>query len=287
MLRESARPLYAAVVDALDQAVGRVLQALDDEGIADDTIVLFFSDNGGAAYATGGADNVPLRGGKGETFEGGIRVVSLLRWPGSVRAGSRNDTIASVMDVFPTVAAAAGIAMGSERRLDGRNLWPTLRDGKRIAREEPLCFASETPIRGSFSLTCFDDEWKLVQEVRQGLLSAEVTTYLFRIGEDPNEYNNLATEHPEVVARLASVIHRWRTLHPVAGARAELVPPPGWRAPLDWADYPIPLAELQTESAPGMPPPGTLRALDWLHGEAGRLIYDCEPYPLLGGGLCR
>jgi arylsulfatase A-like enzyme len=70
MLRKSARPMYAAVVDALDQAVGRVLQALDDEGIADDTIVLFMSDNGGAAYATGGADNVPLRGGKGETFEG-------------------------------------------------------------------------------------------------------------------------------------------------------------------------------------------------------------------------
>ena len=72
LLRQpSARPMYAAVVDAMDQAIGRVLDTLDEEGIADDTIVLFFSDNGGAAYATGGADNVPLRGGKGETWEGG------------------------------------------------------------------------------------------------------------------------------------------------------------------------------------------------------------------------
>jgi hypothetical protein len=114
-----------------------------------------------------------------------------------------------------------------------------------------------------------------------------VTSYLFRIRDDPNEYHNLASQHPDVVADMSAAIHRWRTLHPVAGARAELVPPPGWRAPLDWASYPIPLAELQTVPAPGMPPPDALRALDWLHGETGRLIYDCEPYPMLGGGLCR
>jgi arylsulfatase A-like enzyme len=78
-------------------------------GIAENTIVLFFSDNGGAAYAYGGADNVPLRGGKGETFEGGVRVVSVIRWPGRVPAGARVESLLSVMDVFPTLAAAAGI----------------------------------------------------------------------------------------------------------------------------------------------------------------------------------
>ena len=72
MLRESARPMYAAVVDAMDQSIGKVLDTLDDEKITDNTIVLFMSDNGGAAYSVGGADNAPLRGGKGEVFEGGI-----------------------------------------------------------------------------------------------------------------------------------------------------------------------------------------------------------------------
>jgi arylsulfatase A-like enzyme len=287
MLQPSARPLYAAVVDALDQAMGRVLQALDDEGIAENTIVLFFSDNGGAAYAMGGADNVPLRGGKGETFEGGIRVVSLLRWPDAIQAGTQMDSIMSVMDVFPSLAAAAGIEVRSERKLDGRDMWPAIAGGQPMPRDDLLFFASETPIRGAFSLTAFNDDWKLVQEIRQGLLSAEVTNHLFRIRDDPNEYNNLAEAEPKVVAELAEAIHRWRTLYPVAGTRSELVPPPGWRAPKDWADYARPLEELQDQPAPGMPPAHALRPLDWLHGDSGRLIYDCEPYAWVGGGLCR
>jgi arylsulfatase A-like enzyme len=287
MLQNSARPVYAAVVDAMDQAIGRVLAKLDDEGIADDTIVLFFSDNGGAAYATGGADNVPLRGGKGETWEGGIRVVAVMRWPARLEAGGSHDSIMSAMDVFPTLAEATGIEARNERELDGRSLWTAISEGRHQPREELLFFASETPIRGFFNLTAFDDEWKLVQEVTQGLLSADVSNYLFRISEDPYEYNNLAEAHPDVVARLAGEIHQWRMMYPVSGTRHELVPPPGWRAPRDWVDYPIPLDRLQDEPAPGMPPAYALPVLDWQHGEAGRLIYDCEPYALLGGGLCK
>ncbi len=287
MLQPSARPLYAAVVDAMDQAIGRVLQTLDEQGIADNTIVLFFSDNGGAAYATGGADNAPLRGGKGEVFEGGIRVVSLLRWPQRLKAGQTMNSTMTVMDVFPTLAEAAGIAPRNQRDFDGRSLWPAIAEGKAMARDELVFFASETPIRGRFNLTAFDDEWKLVQEVEQGLLSATVTNYLFRIQDDPYEYHNLAAKHPEVVARMAKAIHQWRMMYPVTGTRAELVPPPGWRAPLDWADYPVPLDKLQSEAAPGLPPAHAIRPLDWQHGEAGRLIYDCEPWPWLGGGLCK
>ncbi len=288
MLRPSARPIYAAVVDAMDQAVGRVLDTLDDEGIARDTIVLFLSDNGGAAYAPGGADNAPLRGGKGDTFEGGIRVVAALRWPAQLAAGGRYDGILSAMDVFPTLAGAAGVETGNTRPLDGRNLFPALREGRASPREELLFFASETPIRGHFHLTAFDDEWKLVQVVVQGQLSAEVTNHLFRIADDPYEYNDLASQHPEVVAKLARAIHHWRSRYPVSGTRSELVPPPGWRAPRDWASYPIPLAALQDAPAPGMPPDeNTKRVLDWQHGESGRLLYDCDPYPWLGGGLCR
>jgi len=85
---------------------------------------------------------------------------------------------------------------------------------------------------------------------------------------------------------MAAAIHEWRSMYPVAGTRSELVPPPGWRAPRDWASYPIPLADLQDAPAPGMPPASGLRPLDWMHGEAGRLLYDCEPW-ILQGGLCK
>lgn len=289
LLRQpSARPLYAAVVDGMDQAIGRVLDTLEEQGIADNTIVLFFSDNGGAAYATGGADNAPLRGGKGETWEGGIRVVSLLRWPTQLTAGAKMEQVMTVMDVFPTLAAATGIEPGNARfAFDGRNMWPAIAAQKTLPRDDLVFFASETPIRGAFMFTAFNDHWKLVQEVDQGLLSASVSNYLFDIQADPHERNNLAAEYPGVVTELADAIHAWRMLYPVAGTRNELVPPPGWRAPRDWATYPRPLDETQDVSAPGMPPAFALPALDWQHGEAGRLLYNCEPYRLLGGGLCR
>jgi len=283
LMRPSARPVYAAVVDAMDQAIGRVLDTLDKEGIADNTIVLFFSDNGGAAYAPGGADNVPLRGGKGETFEGGIRVVSVMRWPAKIPGGQKMDQIMTVMDVFPTLAGAAGIAPQNHRKLDGKNMWLAVSKGNRMPRKEYIFFGSETPIYGSFSLTAFNDEWKLVQEIEQDQVSVDITNYLFRINEDPNEYNNLAARYPDVVQELSDKIHDWRALYPINGTRSQLVPPPGWRAPKDWATYPIPLERLQDQPAPGMPPKGTALILDRMHGERGRLIYDCEPKWWLGG----
>ena len=287
LMQETARPVYAAVVDAMDQAIGMVLKALDDEDIANDTIVLFFSDNGGAAYALGGADNVPLRGGKGDTFEGGIRVVSIIRWPGKLEAGSINASIMSAMDVFPTLADAADVPVETRFELNGRDLWPALEEGRHEPRRKFLFFASETPIRGHFNTTAFNDEWKLVQEIDQGLLAATVTSHLFKISEDPNEHHNLAASHPEIVEEMSEAILEWRSLYPVAGTRTELVPPPGWRAPLDWSSYPVPVEALQAQAAPGMAPAFALPILDFQHGEAGRLIYDCEPYSLLGGGLCK
>ena len=277
MLQPSARPMYAAVVDAMDQAIGQVLQTLEDEGIADNTIVLFFSDNGGAAYSYGGANNAPLRGGKGETFEGGIRVVSLLRWPAMLDSGQQFDQIMSVMDVFPTLAAAAGIEAGNTFKLDGRNMWPAIALGETVSLEKPLMFASEIPIYGSFKFTAFDEDWKLVQEVEQEQLSITVTNYLFDIANDPNEYNNLASAYPDIVEQFSQAIHDWRAQYPINGTRSELVPPPGWRAPRDWASYPIPLEELQEQSNTGMAPsPSILRVLDWQHGSRGRLEYNCS-----------
>jgi arylsulfatase A-like enzyme len=137
---KSMRRPYAAVVDAMDQAIGRVLTMLDEEGLAENTIVLFFSDNGGmTVYGAGGADNAPLRGGKGETFEGGIRVVAVMRWPGRIQAGSQMGQIMSVMDVFPTLAAAAGIGVGARKPLDGIDIWPAISRGTRVERATAFC----------------------------------------------------------------------------------------------------------------------------------------------------
>ena len=160
-LRKSARPMYAAVVDAMDQAIGQVLATLGREGIADNTIVLFFSDNGGAAYAFGGADNAPLRGGKGETFEGGIRVVSVMRWPRQLEPGQKMTQIMTAMDVFSTLVEAAGIEPRNTRKFDGRSMWPAIASGAAMPREELVYFGSEMSRYGSFSFTAFNEEWKL------------------------------------------------------------------------------------------------------------------------------
>ena len=277
LMRESARPMYAAVVDGMDQAIGQVLNTLDEEGLSDNTIVLFFSDNGGAAYSYGGADNAPLRGGKGETFEGGIRVVSLMRWPEKLQGGQIFDQVMTVMDVFPTLADAAGVDPLNTFEFDGSSLWPSINEGTTHAREDMIMFASEIPIYGSFKLTAFDDTWKLVQEMEQDPLSTTVTNYLFKIADDPNEYNNLAAEYPDIVVSMSKAISEWRALHPVSGTRSVLIPPPGWRAPKDWASYPRPLEDLQSDTTLGLVPSELyLRILDMQHGQRGRLMYGCS-----------
>lgn len=124
----------------MDQSIGCVLDTLDTQGLADNTIVLFFSDNGGAVYAMGGADNAPLCGGKGDTFEGGIRVVATVRWPDQIPAGSRVDSIMSVMDVLPTLTAAAGIEALTHYRLDGQDMLPAVTGQRAIPRDELLFF---------------------------------------------------------------------------------------------------------------------------------------------------
>lgn len=277
LMRESARPMYAAVVDGMDQAIGQVLNTLDEEGLSDNTIVLFFSDNGGAAYSYGGADNAPLRGGKGETFEGGIRVVSLMRWPDKLQGGQIFDQVMTVMDVFPTLADAAGVDPLNTFEFDGSSLWSSISEGTTHTREDMIMFASEIPIYGSFKLTAFDNTWKLVQEMEQDQLSTTVTNYLFKIADDPNEYNNLAAEYPDIVVSMSKAISEWRALHPVSGTRSVLIPPPGWRAPKDWASYPRPLENLQDDTTMGLVPSELyLRILDMQHGQRGRLMYGCS-----------
>jgi arylsulfatase A-like enzyme len=274
-IAKSQRQMYAAVVDAMDHAIGQLMATLEEEGVADNTIVLFMSDNGGQSiFGAGGADNSPLRGGKGEVFEGGIRNVSLMHWPRAIKGGQPLEQVVSVMDIFPTLAAAAGIETGASKALDGVNMWPAISEGVRVPREEPLFFAQESPNFGSFKHTLLDDEWKLIQMVEQGLEQTSVKNMLFNIKLDPNEYKDVADEHPERVAAMAGAIRHWRSQYIVSGTRANLVPPPGWRAPLDWVNYPVPVEALQAEAAPGMVKGSTKVLMQRALGDRGRLVYD-------------
>jgi hypothetical protein len=202
-------------------------------------------------------------------------------------AGSTLDQPMTVMDVFPTLASAAGITPGNERELDGVDMWPAIGKGERVEREGYVFFGSEIPRYGSFNFTAFDDEWKLIQWLEQDPLSTTVTHELFHIGQDPGEYTNLAQEHPERVQSMAEAILHRRALHPLNGTRARISAPPGWHPPLDWADCPRPKATLQPQPVESMAPSKTsLHLLDYMYGDRGRLIYDCEPVRWLGG-VCR
>ncbi|MGH1370915.1 MAG: sulfatase-like hydrolase/transferase [Cellvibrionaceae bacterium] len=282
---ESRRGLYAAVVEAMDLAVGRVLKSLEDEGIADNTIVMFFSDNGATrVYGRGGGDNAPFRGGKAEVYEGGIRVVSLMRWPNQIAPGSKLDQTMTVMDVFPTLAAAARITPNNTFGFDGIDMGQALFHGKTL-KHEPIYFSSEIPTYNRFNFTVIDGDWKLVQWVDMKPLATTVTHELFNLEDDPGEYNNLASLHPKRVTEMAGAILKRRALYPINGTRARISSPPGWLPPNDWADYPRKVESLQQVPVDSMAPDKSKeRVLDYFYGDRGRLIYNCEPraIPLIG-----
>lgn len=223
------RRVFAAMVEAMDEAIGRVLAALDREGLRNDTIVLFFSDNGGP-IAQGGR-NTPLRGGKGSVWEGGTRVPAVLRWPGRIKAGQTSQQVISAMDVFPTLAAAAGVRPLNKLPLDGVNLWPEISSGGRRTREN-LLLVVETG--QSFQYALHHKEWKLVREIpKQG---GDPVNHLFRVDEDIEEKNDLAAKHPDVVKDLAARVEAWRPLYPPDGVRMAARQPDGWKAPAKWAE---------------------------------------------------
>ena len=275
-LAPSARPLYAAVVDALDSAIGMILQTIEEAEIEDETIILFSSDNGGATYGGGGADNFPLRGGKGDTFEGSIRVVAALKWKGKIQPGTSLNQIMTVMDVFPTLSSASGISMKNKKMIDGRDMWPAITSIKIITLKNDIYFASEIPNYGQFRTTVFNNEWKLVQSISSSLLEINVENKLFNIANDPNEYLDLASQNPILVTEMAEKIRNWRALHPIAGTRTLLVPPPGWRAPKDWSTYTIAKDELQNDASLGFGAHAH-QILDFYLKDHGRIIYDCKP----------
>jgi arylsulfatase A-like enzyme len=227
-IKDPKRRSYAAMVDALDTAIGGVLAALDKEGMSKDTLVLFFSDNGGPLGS--GADNTPLRNGKATTFEGGIRVPAIARWPGRIAPG-KTDQVMTNLDLLPTLAAAAGIEPKNTKPLDGKNMWPAIAEGRRSPRED-LFWAVEG--NGVVKLAVRHEGWKLVRE--EPAAGGAAKNYLFRIDEDPEEKNDLAARNPEVTSGLAARIAKWRESHPPNGVRESDGVPAGWKGPKQWAE---------------------------------------------------
>jgi arylsulfatase A-like enzyme len=237
------RRIYAAMVDEMDRAIVAILETLDRQGLTENTLVLFFSDNGG--FTGFGGRNTPLRGEKGQTFEGGIRVPAVLRWPGHLPANTSIDVQTTVMDVFPTLAAAASLSLDPAALLEGQNMWPVFSEGKSPEKPPAIYFASEIPLPGLISLAVIDLPWKLVQIIQEGQIETRVQNFLFRILQDPYEEKDVSAEYPEVVEELSEKIQSWRSQHPMAGTRGTLVAHPGWVAPLDWAEAVVPAALLQ------------------------------------------
>ncbi len=266
---------YAAMVDSLDQNIGKIFKALEEEGVIENTIILFFSDNGG--FAGFGADNTPYRGGKLETFEGGIRVNAILRWHGHIEAGSQTNQTISVMDIFPTLAAATGVKVKAKKKLDGVNRLPALTGSNLINktknRSKALYFASNSPEYNLFNLAIIQGDMKLVQIIDHDGLATTVENYLFDLKADPSEKNNLAEKKPYLVRQLSKKLRKWQAQHPVNGIRVSINPHPGWRAPKDFAADVRSSKATQTKPWGGF---GTLatQTLQLRYGGKGRIKYE-------------
>ncbi|MEN9017317.1 MAG: sulfatase-like hydrolase/transferase [Hellea sp.] len=263
---------YAAMVDSLDQAIGDILQSLEEEGLENNTLVFFFSDNGGLKAF--GADNSPFKGGKLETFEGGIRVNALMKWPGRITGGSRTNNVVSVLDVYPTLSDLVNIPMLNKKPLDGQSRLGAIINSGQDLRNGDLYFASNSPIFNKYHLAVLEEKWKLVQIIDHKSQSTEIDNFLFDIISDPGEEKNLVKDYPSRVKNMSEKIRKWRSNHPINGVRVALSPHPGWRAPKDYAENVTPTANLQSEGYNTYVSGMRAKILQNRHTDKGLIEYD-------------
>ncbi|MCH6255119.1 sulfatase [Puniceicoccaceae bacterium K14] len=194
--------VYAAMVEAMDEAVGKVLQQLEDSGVANNTIVVFTSDNGGLSTAEGSpTSNSPLRGGKGWVHEGGIREPWIIRYPGVAQAGTISSEQICSIDLFPTLAAASGATVAHE--IDGLSLIPVLK-GESLARRSLFWHYPHYSNQGGIPGGAIrEGDYKLFERYEDGRV------HLYNLKEDIGEQNDLAAHYPEKVAQMRARLHAW------------------------------------------------------------------------------
>ncbi len=217
-------PVYAAMVETLDQSVGRVLEALERTGLARNTIVAFFSDNGGLCFEGSSKErvtsNAPLRAGKGHLYEGGIRVPFLLRYPGAARVGSSIDSPVAGVDLFPTLCEAAGVRA---RNVDGVSLLPLLRGRTLRPRQLFWHYPHYSNQGGEPSSAIRDGDWKLIEFYHGGRRE------LYNLRNDPGEARNLAGAQPAVAKKLSLALHQWLRQTGAAMPRPNPDADPAWK----------------------------------------------------------
>lgn len=196
---------YAAMMESMDTAVGKVLAKLKELNLDDNTIVCFTSDNGGLSTSEGSpTSNLPFRGGKGWVYEGGIREPFLVKWPGVVKPGSVCDVPVMSMDFYPTLVEAAGDKPRAGQVVDGVSLMPLLKGGTSLPREALYWHYPHYSNQGGFPGGAVRvGDLKLVERFEDGRV------HLYNLKDDEGETKDLAADNPAKVRELRDRLHRW------------------------------------------------------------------------------
>ena len=199
--------VYAGMVEAMDQAVGKVITKLDELELANDTLVIMTSDNGGLSTSEGSpTSNLPLRAGKGWLYEGGNRVSLIMRWPGVISPGMVNESRVISPDYFPTILEAAGLPLEPDHHKDGVSHIASLISGE-SATGRPLFwhYPHYGNQGGAPGAAILDGDWKLIEWFDNDSVE------LFNLASDPGETKNIAAENKELVEQLQKTLHAWES----------------------------------------------------------------------------
>ena len=227
------RQTLAGMISCMDDGIGRILETIDKAGIRENTLVWFFSDNGGIGKIPD--NNLPLRGNKLDVFEGGVRVPALIRWPAKLAGKRKISAPLGCVDVLPTLMRYAGIVDHGGKPLDGLDVSKVLAGEQKQLKRELFFYHGQAGLDKE-EIALLTPEWKLVilgPDVRQENAAGQ-ETFLFRISEDPLEKKNVAGEYPQVVNQLRERLVALRKLQPADAVPLYLGGKQGFRAPKDW-----------------------------------------------------
>ncbi|TYA92135.1 sulfatase-like hydrolase/transferase [Seonamhaeicola marinus] len=201
-IEDKKRKTYAAMVYAVDRGVGKIVEKLKETGQYDNTLIIFFSDNGGKVKA--GANNFPLTDGKGSAHEGGFRVPMFFHWPNVVPSGKTFSHPVSALDMYPTLAALGNAAIPEGKLLDGKNIWKDFLNNKNPRKDEALFIMRHR--KGFSDVAVRKNEWKALKVYQK-------KWKLFNIEKDLSEKQDLSTKHPEVLKNLIAEGQEWSKTH--------------------------------------------------------------------------